>query len=368
MAKSDASLYRRFLKEELFSAARYRALAKTEGDPARAHVFERLADNEIQHAVRWASLLGRDSNSLTLPRYSPTLLIFMFIARLFGSRRLVPMLLRGEAEGYHTYLQIDEARDMAHDERSHEAELRRLVAGDQEESEWPHPENAFFTGQSGTLRAAVLGINDGLVSNLSLVMGVAGGSSNHAAVLLAGVAGLLAGSFSMAAGEYISMQSQKDVYEAAILEERMEMERWPDEEKAEMALLYRRKGLTQEEAETIAERIMAQPDVAMETKAREELGLDPDELGSPWGAALSSYLSFTIGAIVPIIPFIFGADIFHLALSWIFSGVALALVGGGLAWVSRVNVFFGATRMLIVGSAAAAATYGIGHGLGAVIG
>ena len=163
------------------------------------------------------------------------------------------------------------------------------------------------SARSGTLRAVIFGVSDGLVSNLSLVMGVAGAaSSNPQFVLLAGVAGLLAGAFSMAAGEYISMQSQRELFERQIELERAELEAMPEEEEAELAAAYRAKGFAPEEAAQIAHRLFEDPEAALDTLVREELGLDPDELGSPWGAAAGSMISFSIGAAIPVIPFLFG--------------------------------------------------------------
>ena len=162
-------------------------------------------------------------------------------------------------------------------------------------------------GRSGTLRAVIFGVSDGLVSNLSLVMGVAGAASgNPSFILLAGIAGLLAGAFSMAAGEYISMQSQRELFERQIALERAEMEAMPEEEEAELAASYRAKGFTPDEAARIAHRIFEDPDQALDMLVREELGLDPDELGSPWGAAAGSFVAFALGAVVPVIPYLFG--------------------------------------------------------------
>ena len=162
-------------------------------------------------------------------------------------------------------------------------------------------------GRSGTLRAVIFGVSDGLVSNLSLVMGVAGAATrNPSFILLAGIAGLLAGSFSMAAGEYISMQSQRELFERQIALERAEMEAMPEEEEAELAAAYRAKGFTAEEAARIAHRIFRDPEAALDTLVREELGLDPDELGSPSRAAVGSFLAFAVGAAVPVIPYLFG--------------------------------------------------------------
>ena len=233
----------------------------------------------------------------------------------------------------------------------------------------PHVEGGFLRGEGGTLRAAVLGINDGLVSNFSLVMGVAGATGETRFIIIAGIAGLLAGAFSMAAGEYISMRSQRDLYEHLIERERAEIEQWPDEEQAELALIYQRKGLTHAEADLVAARLMADRTVALETMAKEELGLDPGDLGSPWAAAISSMIAFVVGAVVPILPFLTGAE--GAAAVWASAGLsacALSAVGGGLAWVSGVNALWGSTRMVLVGGSAAAVTYGVGYAVGALVG
>src|SRR5262249_34882635 len=160
-------------------------------------------------------------------------------------------------------------------------------------------------GRSGTLRAVIFGVSDGLVSNLALVMGIAGASGGQGSfILLAGIAGLLAGSFSMAAGEYISMQSQRELFERPIALEHAQLHAMPHEEQAELAAVYRSKGFTEAEAATIAERMFRDPQHALDTLVREELGLDPDELGSPWGAAAGSFVAFAAGALVPVIPYL----------------------------------------------------------------
>src|SRR5437660_5008790 len=179
----------------------------------------------------------------------------------------------------------------------------------------------------GNLRAAVFGINDGLVSNLSLILGVAGASSNAGFILLSGVAGLLAGAFSMAAGEYVSVRSQREMYEHQIGLEKAELGEYPAEEAEELALIYAARGMNRADAHALAERTIADPRLALDTLAREELGLNPEDLGSPWGAALSSFFSFGAGALVPLAPFVFargeGALVGAVALT------AAALFGGG---------------------------------------
>jgi len=366
LGKSDVARYRGYLKAELEAAAMYRALAEIERgkDSDKAEIFDELVESEMRHAGRWAEKLGLDSSELQPTRNSLKVRLYKLGARLFGTNRIIPILVRGEASDIDAYAGDPEAHDLVQEERHHARLLKEMGSNgstplDALRSEPGH----LFTG-GGNLRAAVLGINDGLVSNFSLVMGVAGGVDNPDFVLLAGVAGLLAGAFSMAAGEYISMRSQRDIYEHQIRLESVEISEWPEEEEEELALIYRAKGLSPEEAQRIAKQIMANPNVALETMAREELGLDPNALGSPWGAAFSSFVAFVAGAIVPILPYIFDAKDLSFMLSAALSAGALLVVGGLLAAISAKRVSWGAIRMLIAGGVAAAVTFGIGNLIG----
>ncbi|MBO0807582.1 MAG: VIT1/CCC1 transporter family protein, partial [Actinobacteria bacterium] len=209
--------------------------------------------------------------------------------------------------------------------------------------------------------------SDGLVSNTSLVMGFAGSGTSRTVILLAGVAGLLAGSFSMAAGEYISMASQREMYEREISLEQAELEEKPDEERSELVLIYRAKGLERADAEHMADRIMADRTVALDTLAREELGLDPDALGSPWGAAISSLLTFAAGAFVVVIPYLVGGGI--AAVLWAI-GLAIAALFGVGASIGVMNgrpVLRSGLRQVFVGALAGAVTFGVGHLIGASV-
>ena len=355
--------YRKYLKGELEAAAVYEAMADTEESPERADVFRQLAQAEMRHASRWAEKLGMDPDVLVPSGGGIRLRLLKWAAGRFGTHRMVPLLLRGEARDINTYTLDPEAHDLVKEERSHGRTLRGLSSG-QVRVEVIRAERGHYSGTSGSLRAAVLGVNDGLVSNFSLVMGVAGGISDPDIVLLAGVAGLLAGAFSMAAGEYVSMRSQRDVYENQIRLERAEIEMWPEEKEEELALIYRAKGLSQEEAQLIAKRVMADPEIALDTMAREELGLNPSELGSPWAASSSSFGAFVIGALVPIIPYIIGAGSLTIPLSAILSAGALLTVGGALSWMTDRSPIWGALRMVIAGGAAAAVTFGVGSLIG----
>jgi VIT1/CCC1 family predicted Fe2+/Mn2+ transporter len=220
------------------------------------------------------------------------------------------------------------------------------------------------SARSGTLRAVIFGVSDGLVSNLALVMGIAGASRQAEFVLLAGIAGLLAGAFSMAAGEYISMQSQRELFERQIELERAEMEAMPEEEEAELAAVYRAKGFDAAEAARIAHRLFADPETALDTLVREELGLDPDELGSPWKAAAGSFAAFAIGAVIPVIPFLFGGGPAVLAASLGLSLIALFGVGAAVSLLTGRGALFSGFRQLGIGLGAALVTFTIGSIIG----
>ena len=363
--RADDARYKQYLGAELEAAAMYTALAEIEDDPARAEIFRRLVDAELRHAGRWAEKLGMDPAGLSGGRLGVQGRLIKLGARLFGTRRVLPFLLRLEAKDTATYSADPEAADFAPDERSHSRTLRGLsLPGSATDLQLP----STSVGGSGSLRAGVLGVNDGLVSNFSLVMGVAGGTGNADFVLLAGVAGLFAGAFSMAAGEYISMRSQRDIYEHELAKERIELIEWPEEELEELELIYQAKGLSAEEASTVAHRVMADPEVALDTMAREELGLDPSALGSPRGAAVASFLAFVGGALVPIAPYLLQAGDLAFSLSAGLSAAALLIVGAALALISGRPAWWGGLRMLLAGGAAASVTYGIGTLVGIPLG
>ncbi|HEX5149405.1 MAG TPA: VIT1/CCC1 transporter family protein, partial [Candidatus Limnocylindrales bacterium] len=296
--------------------------------------------------------------------------------------------LEGDEEQLYMAQAAPELNAIAADEREH-AEIWKRLSGpegapgkpvaapgkpvaaagaDRKPSDIGAREKWHRAGQSGTLRATIFGASDGLVSNLALVMGVAGASSGEGSfVLLAGIAGLLAGAFSMAAGEYISMQSQRELFERQISLERAELEAMPAEEQAELAMLYRAKGFTADEANTIAARMFADPQHALDTLVREELGLDPDQLGSPWGAAGGSFVAFGIGAIVPVIPYVITTGSVAFFVSIGLSVAALFAVGAGVSLLTGRSLLFSGARQVLIGSAAAVVTYFVGIAIGVSI-
>ncbi len=217
----------------------------------------------------------------------------------------------------------------------------------------------------GGARAAVFGVSDGLVSNISLVLGIAGASVNGTVVRLAGLAGLLGGAFSMAAGEYISMRAQRELFERELEIERRELERSPRGELRELTRLYEERGMPPALAKSVAEQMMANPELALETHAREELGITADSVGNPMEAALSSFVMFALGALIPLLPFLFMRSGHSATLvAVVLAGAAALVVGGLLAIFTERNWWFSAIRQLAICAIAGAATYGIGHAIG----
>src|ERR1044072_5787185 len=278
----------------------------------------------------------------TVPAFAPSLRprITSFLIRTFGPRAMKPVLSASKVRGVSVY-------------------------GGKIEEGHPWPTSVEDVGRrhktygSGTLRAGVFGVNDGLVSNTCLVMGVAGAAAEPSVLILTGVAGLLAGAFSMAAGEFISMLSQNEMFEHQIAHARDELERYPKEEAEELALIYAARGLPLAQARDVAAKMIANPEKALDTLAREELGLNPDDLGSPIGAAVSSFIAFSIGASLPLIPFLLGLTP-GVPIAAAISGAALFVVGAMLSLFSGRSAVLGGLRMLAIGSVAAAATYFIG--------
>jgi VIT1/CCC1 family predicted Fe2+/Mn2+ transporter len=365
-SRSKARQFHEHWADEMDGAAMYRALAEhAQGD--QREIFLELAGAEERHARHWAGKLvelGEPEPRAGDHRRSFKTRLIAWLARRFGPRAVLPIVERAEIADAGHYDDVPDATiAMATDERIHARVLSGLT-----------PSNAktgILRGErwhrgdpSGALRAAIFGVNDGLVSNLSLVMGVTGGEAGRSFILLAGLAGLLAGAFSMGAGEFISVTSQRELFEREIALESEEISAMPDEEANELALIYRAKGIGREEAEAMAARIMRDPQTALDTMAREELGLNPEELGSPLRVAVSSFISFATGALVPVIPWLFASGAAAFLASILFSTLALFLVGAGISLLTGRSAARSGLRQLMVGGAAAAATFGIGRLIG----
>ena len=360
------------LKLERDAIALYDSLAAIEKSPGRKLVFQRIAANERRHAEIWASRLeqaGATVPPISGPRLRVRLVILL--ARLFGPERVADLVrgLEGDEEAAYASQMTPETESIAADEREH-AQMWDEITGTKRDAgnggRRSVTEEAIHRGgRSGTLRAAVFGANDGLVSNLSLVMGVAGAVTDNHFIVLAGIAGLLAGAFSMAAGEYISMQSQREMFENQISVEREEMRVMPEVEREELAAIYRAKGIAAADAERIAGQLMEDPDKALDTKVREELGLDPDQLGSSWGAAIYSFVAFGIGAVIPLVPFLLARGDVAFTGALALSFAALFAVGAAVSIVTGKSMLFSGLRQVVIGAAAAAVTYAVGSLIGA---
>jgi VIT1/CCC1 family predicted Fe2+/Mn2+ transporter len=262
--------------------------------------------------------------------------------------------------------QDETAQALAPDEREHRKTMSRLEKGSKEPSEAIMARERWHrTGGGGALRASIFGVSDGLTSNTALVMGFAGAQTSADFVMLAGLAGLIAGAFSMATGEYVSMRAQRELFERQIQLERSELESVPDEEMRELSLIYQAKGLPKAEADATASRLMQNPEIALDTLVREELGLDPGELGSPWGAATGSFLAFGVGAMLPVIPFLFGsASTPVIAISAGISAVATFAVGAGVSLFTGRSMLYSGARQVALAAAAAVVTFVIGRIIG----
>ena len=336
--------------EEKQSSYLYRIVSDAESGTTRQVLFLELAQAAEQQALLWEAEMKK-AGIPPPPNFLPNLRVRTVgrLVRLLGPRPMRPILAAMKVRGMSLYSKA---------EVGHAIPTRLSEVGRRHHN----------AGTSGTLRAAVFGVNDGLVSNASLIMGVAGASGANGMILLTGIAGLLAGAFSMAAGEYISMRSQREMFEYQIGMERAELEQYPQEEAAELALIFAAKGMEKTEARKLADKLIADPDRALDTLAREELGLNPDELGSPWGAAISSFFSFAAGAVIPLLPFLFVRGQYALLFTVAFTCAALFGVGAALSLFTGRNAWLGGLRMLAVGSAAGAGTYIIGKALGVSLG
>ena len=368
VSKADLQRYAENYLKEQDGIALYRAMAGAEKDPARAEVFNKLAHAEERHAAKWANLLK--ANGALVPGYRPgsRVRLLGWFSRRFGTQHVLPVVSGLELRDQDAYAGQAEAGGMSAEERGHSRTLRVMhLHAETQPASILKNDRWHRTGYSGSLRAAVFGANDGLLSNFSLVMGVSGADVSPRYVLLTGVAGLLAGAFSMAAGEYVSVRSQRELYEEQIALEQQELEMSPAEEKEELSLIYQAKGIPEEQAERLADQILSNPQTAIETLAREELGLDPSSLGSPWTAAFSSFVSFGIGAAVPVIPFFIFTGPSVLIASAGLCGLALFTVGSLISVFTGRSMIFSGLRMLGIGALAAALTYAIGHLLGVSI-
>ena len=332
--------------DEMQSAWLYRALARVERDPRIAALFVSLADAAESQAATWEKLATEDGEALPRPFAPATRArLVAALARRLGPRRVRPALAALKVRGLSAYTAALDGHLMPTD-------LAQVGLGHRSVG-------------GGNLRAAIFGVNDGLVSNASLILGVVGAQAGTGTVLATGIAGLLAGALSMAAGEYVSVRSQRELFEYQIGLEADELKQYPDAEAEELALIYMARGMPPEQARDFARRLVADPKQALDVLAREELGLNPDDLGSPIGAALFSFTAFTIGALVPLLPFFAGSALPQAAY-WGTALAAAGLFGTGAAMslFTGRNPWRGGLRMLGIGALAGGTVFLIGHLIG----
>ena len=393
---SDPRRFLRYLETERNAALLYRALADTVDGERREALLE-LADIEDAHADHWAEKLTEYGVPVPPPPTTLDTKDAALIARARGAGfvDVLRQLEEEEKSGAGLYDAEPEApASMSDDERDHVEVFERMRSTLEAETSTPpaaappvpdrgraghrvispgEGESWHRGDRSGATRAAVFGVSDGLVSNTALVMGFAGASTSNSTVLFAGLAGLLAGAFSMAAGEYVSVASQRDLFRREIQIEASELRDKPEEEQKELELIYRAKGLDRASAASVAAQIMADPTTALDTLAREELGLDPTELGSPVRVAISSFVAFAIGASVVVIPYLFfmapgASTTVPLAIAITLAVIALLVVGGIVGRLSGRGVVFSALRQFLWGAGAALITFVVGRVVGVSLG
>jgi vacuolar iron transporter family protein len=368
-AHDDIARFRRNLRDELDGAALYAALANAEQDPVRKDLFFQLSQAEAEHAEHWRKKLadaGVDDR-----RFAPGVRTRLLgqLARWFGPRFVLPAVAAAEFADRDKYTTQADAAMLSAEEQGHAAVVQAVAArgrpaasigADIAKAERWH------RGASGNeLRAAVLGANDGLVSNFSLVMGVAGAGLAPQIILLTGVAGLVAGAISMALGEWLSVTNASELARTQIAREREELEQTPEAEQKELALIFQAKGLDRRKAQEVAASLMQDKEAALNTLAREELGIDPsDPGGNPWSAAAFSFAAFAIGALFPVLPFLFAGGTVAIGSCIAISAAALAAIGFVTSVFSGRTPLFSATRQVVVGCVAAAVTYFTGALLG----
>lgn len=370
---SDVARYRTNYLSEQEGVYLYSKLAEAESDAHLAELYKRLASIEQRHADLWKDRLS--SAGEIPPTYTPNWRIrtLLWLARRLGTGAVLSTVSSMENNAVADYDTQPEAvqAGLPADERSHARLFSYLLSS--AKGGIAGPLLAQFEGRhrsagGNELRAAVLGASDGLTSNLSLVMGVAGATLTGHAVLIAGFAGLLAGAFSMSIGEWVSVQSARELNQHQLAIESQELQDAPEEEQEELALIYQSKGLDEKTARELATNLMQQSNAALDTLAREELGIDPKDLGgSAWGAAITSFFLFAIGAIIPVFPFIFTNGFTAVIISLILSVFGLFGIGAGVSLTAGSPLWKSGGRQILLGLLAAGITFGLGKLIGSAV-
>jgi VIT1/CCC1 family predicted Fe2+/Mn2+ transporter len=369
---SDVERWLENLQDEVDGEFLYSAMAAGERRAAVADIYRRLGAIEAKHAAFWEQKLRAARHALGQRRPSARARVLAWLARRLGAQMVLPTMAADEYTHRNDYVAQPETHGtaMTDEERMHARVLEKVLTSSSglEGSAVARIEGRHRNVGGNALRAAVLGANDGLCSNLSLVMGMAGATVNHHTVMVSGLAGLLAGSFSMALGEWVSVTSARELAEREVRIEKREVEENPAEEREELQLIYEAKGLKRTDAESLSRAVMKDDRTALDTLSREELGIDPNELGgSPWTAAVTSFFLFALGAVVPVVPFAFGASARAALWSMTAGGIALFLIGAAIAIFTGRGFVRSGVRQLLLGFAAAGITFAIGRLIGAAV-
>lgn len=367
-AASDLDRYRKNLRDELDGAALYAALADAESDPVRKDLYEQLAQAETEHAVVWKNKLTAAGVAEFPYKLSTRARVLAWLVRHVGADFVLPTIAALELADRNKYAEQEDAVALSSDEKGHAHVVQAAVKGGPRSGIGEDIANAepwHRLRRGNELRAAVLGANDGLVSNFCLVMGVAGAGVDNHMILLTGLAGLIAGACSMALGEWLSVTNARELARTQIAKEKEEIEQTPEAEQKELALIFQAKGMQRNEAQKVAADLMRNKQTALDTLTREELGINPAELGgNPWSAAAFSFGLFAMGALIPVVPFLFTESVVAVVVSLLVSTIALGAIGVATSLFNGRAGWYSAARQVVIGSVAAALTYGIGAWLG----
>jgi VIT1/CCC1 family predicted Fe2+/Mn2+ transporter len=334
------------------SAWLYRQVAQAEPDRTKSQLFIKLAAAAEDQAARWETSAAAQHPGAAARLFRPTLRarFVVWLVNRFGPRSMRGVLAAMKLRGLSLYSAPIASLGHAMPTTASEVGARHRSA------------------VGGNLRAAVFGVNDGLVSNASLVMGIAGAGAIGETVVMTGVAGLLAGAMSMAAGEFVSVRSQREMFEYQIALEREEVAEYPEEEAEELALIYEARGVGLEQARKMTRTLLERPEQALDVLAREELGLNPDDLGSPWRAALFSFVAFAVGAGAPLIPFALGfAGTQAIVIAGCVTLSALFGVGMMISLFTGRSALISALRMVLIGAGAGLVSFAVGRALGVAL-
>lgn len=365
--EDEIKALQRFWKDEVEAAAVYERLAEAVGEAEKRKLLLEMRDTEARHAKRWEARIAELGGQLPAAPSAWKARWLGWLARLSGPERVFQRLeaversaVAGYGAGIDGSVSGKIAAEVQGDEKQHAAALRALGRGPSDGLAAILGREKWHASGGGSMREVIFGVNDGLVSTLSLVSAVAGAAVGRGVVLLAGVAGLLSGAISMAAGAYIATKSQREVHEAQVAQEREEVERDPAEEIEELYTLYRLKGYSEKDARRTVDRLSQNQELMLESLVRDELGLMPETFANPWLAGAQSGIAFVIGAFIPLIGYLSFGGWSAVVTSAGISVAALFVVGAlktlftGLAW------WRSGLEMVAIGVFATVATYGIG--------